>query len=105
MYNWSAPRYMFCEIIFQRNISWQLSEIKNMGMLGHQKRHEQIVAGTHVSYYRRPKRFGSVKVYHQNAEFLTPKALNPISTRYRGLSPAQLPFFLFFNGRLEAMKI
>jgi len=37
-------------------------EIKNMGMSGYQKYDERIVGATHISYYRRPKRFGSIKV-------------------------------------------
>jgi len=36
-------------------------EIKNMGMSGYQKYDERIVGATHISYYRRPKRSGSIK--------------------------------------------
>ena len=37
-------------------------EIKNLGMLGYEKHDERQIGGTHISYYRRPKRFGSIKV-------------------------------------------
>jgi len=37
-------------------------EIKNLGASGYQKYDERTVGATHISYYRRPKRFGSVKV-------------------------------------------
>ena len=37
-------------------------EIKNLGMSGYQKYDERIIGATHISYYRRPKRFGSIKV-------------------------------------------
>ena len=33
-----------------------------VGALGYQKYDERVVGGTHISYYRRPKMFGSVKV-------------------------------------------
>jgi integrase len=36
-------------------------EIKKYGEAGYQKYDERTVGGTHVSYYRRPKRFGSLK--------------------------------------------
>jgi hypothetical protein len=37
-------------------------EIKNLGTAGYQKYDERTIGATHISYYRRPKRFGSVKV-------------------------------------------
>ena len=37
-------------------------EIKNLGAAGYQKYDERTVGTTHISYYRRPQRFGSVKV-------------------------------------------
>ncbi len=37
-------------------------EIKNLGASGYQKYDERTVGATHISYYRRPQRFGSVKV-------------------------------------------
>ena len=37
-------------------------EIKQMGMLGAQKYDERTIAGTTISYYRKPKRFSSIKV-------------------------------------------
>ena len=37
-------------------------EIKNLGVSGYQKYDERTLGATHVSYYRRPKRFGSLKV-------------------------------------------
>lgn len=37
-------------------------EIKNLGMSGYQKYDERIIGATHISYYRRPKRFGSIRV-------------------------------------------
>ena len=36
-------------------------EIKKCGMMGYQKYDERAVGATHTSYYRRPKRFGSIK--------------------------------------------
>jgi hypothetical protein len=36
-------------------------EIKKYGESGYQKYDERTVGGTHISYYRRPKRFGSLK--------------------------------------------
>jgi integrase len=36
-------------------------EIKNLGAAGYQKYDERTIAGTYISYYRRPKRFGSLK--------------------------------------------
>ena len=55
-------------------INWKLNQdfevatattdegIKNLGAAGYQKYDEHTCAGTHISYYRRPKRFGSLKV-------------------------------------------
>jgi hypothetical protein len=37
-------------------------EIKNLGAAGYQKYDERMISGTTISYYWRPKRFGSVKV-------------------------------------------
>ncbi|MGA3192496.1 MAG: tyrosine-type recombinase/integrase [Candidatus Bathyarchaeia archaeon] len=37
-------------------------EIKKMGILGAQKYDERTIGATTISYYRRPKRFGSIKV-------------------------------------------
>lgn len=37
-------------------------EIKKYGEAGYQKYDERTLGATHISYYRRPKRFGSVKV-------------------------------------------
>ena len=37
-------------------------EIKKCGEAGYQKYDERAIGGTHVSYYRRPKRFGSVRI-------------------------------------------
>jgi len=37
-------------------------EIRNLGAAGYQKYDERTIGGTHISYYRRPKRFGSVEV-------------------------------------------
>jgi hypothetical protein len=37
-------------------------EIKQMGMFGAQKYDERTIAGTTISYYRKPKRFSSIKV-------------------------------------------
>ena len=37
-------------------------EIKNLGMLGYEKYDERQIGGSHISYCRRPKRFGSIKV-------------------------------------------
>jgi integrase len=37
-------------------------EIKKCGEAGYQKFDERTIGGTHISYYRRPKRFGSLKV-------------------------------------------
>ena len=37
-------------------------EIKKCGESGYQKFDERTVGATHISYYRRPKRFGSLNV-------------------------------------------
>ena len=37
-------------------------EIKNLGASGFQKYDERTIGATHISYYRRPQRFGSVKI-------------------------------------------
>jgi len=37
-------------------------EIKKCGALEYQKYDERTVGATHISYYRRPERFGSAKV-------------------------------------------
>lgn len=37
-------------------------EIKKMGILGAQKYDERTIGATTISYYRRPKKFGSIKV-------------------------------------------
>jgi integrase len=36
-------------------------EIRSLGAAGYQKYDERMISGTTISYYRRPKRFGSVK--------------------------------------------
>jgi hypothetical protein len=37
-------------------------EIKKCGEAGYQKYDERTIGATHVSYYRRPKRFGTIKI-------------------------------------------
>jgi hypothetical protein len=37
-------------------------EIRNLGASGYEKYDERTVGATHISYYRRPKMFGSARI-------------------------------------------